>query len=343
MDVKNKKQGSNYCNWFANLDFNRSNPYNDPFSYEPWNGCYNLVKLNTYNSEVKNYIFEVIKFWVTEFNIDGIRLDAADCMDINFLKELSAYCKSIDPELFVFGEVIHGDYSRWANKNALDAVTNYECYKGLYSSHNDKNYFEIAYSLNRQFGNGGIYKDLPLYNFVDNHDVNRVASTLNNSNYLYPLYSILFTMPGIPSIYYGSEWGIEGKRTKDSDIELRPEIDIEKLNLEEPHKDLPEIIGKLAKIRTNSKALCKGSYKQILVSNKYFVFQRQFEEEYVVVAVNLDEQAVSVQINLDVDSKILVDIFNMDKEFTLTNKSAFIDIPPFGVRILSIEEKIIEQ
>ena len=79
------------------------------------------------------------------------------------------------------GEVIHGDYTRWANPESLDSVTNYECYKGNYSSHNDKNYFEIAYSLNRLFGKGGIYKDLCLYNFADNHDVNRLASTLKNS------------------------------------------------------------------------------------------------------------------------------------------------------------------
>ena len=58
------------------------------------------------------------------------------------------------------GEIIHGDYKRWANPEMLDSVTNYECYKGIYSSHNDKNYFEINYSINRQFGNGGIYQAL---------------------------------------------------------------------------------------------------------------------------------------------------------------------------------------
>ena len=62
----------------------------------------------------------------------------------------------------------------------LDSVTNYECYKGLYSSLVERNYFEIAYALNRQFGPDGIYRGLPLYNFADNHDVNRVASSLRN-------------------------------------------------------------------------------------------------------------------------------------------------------------------
>ena len=105
------------------------------------------------------------------------------------------------------GEIIHGDYNRWANPEMLDSVTNYECYKGIYSSHNDKNYFEIAYSLNRQFGDGGIYKNIYTYNFVDNHDVNRLASVLRNPEHLENVYTLLFTMPGAPSVYYGSEWG----------------------------------------------------------------------------------------------------------------------------------------
>ena len=105
------------------------------------------------------------------------------------------------------GEIIHGDYNRWANNEMLDSVTNYECYKGLYSSHNTKTNFELTYSFNRQFGNDGIYKNLTLYNFVDNHDVNRLASTLNDKNDLFNTYTMLYTMPGIPSIYYGSEMG----------------------------------------------------------------------------------------------------------------------------------------
>jgi len=76
----------------------------------------------------------------------------------------------------LMGEVVHGDYRQWANPGALDSVTNYEAYKGLFSSLNDCNYFEIAYALQRQFGAGGLYTGLPLYNFVDNHDVDRVVS-----------------------------------------------------------------------------------------------------------------------------------------------------------------------
>ena len=98
--------------------------------------------------------------------------------------------------------------SRWANDEMLHTTTNYECYKGLYSSHNDRNYFEIAHSFRRQFEKGGIYEKLCLYNFVDNHDVNRLASVIKNPEHIYNIYTLLYTMPGIPSVYYGSEYGI---------------------------------------------------------------------------------------------------------------------------------------
>ena len=96
----------------------------------------------------------------------------------------------------------------------LHSCTNYECYKGLYSSMNSCNLFEITHSLLRQFGpeNWTLYKGKHLLSFVDNHDVTRVASILQNPAHLPLIYALLFGMPGIPCIYYGSEWGAEGKQ-----------------------------------------------------------------------------------------------------------------------------------
>ena len=224
-DVLKSGRQSAYCDWFQGLDFHKRSPYNDPFSYENWNGHHNLVKLNLSNPSVKDHLFQAVDMWIREFAIDGLRLDVADCLDLHFLKELSAFCKSRRSDFWLMGEVIHGDYRKWVNPETLDSVTNYVGYKGLYSSHVDKNYFELAHTLYRQFGEKGIYRDLLLYSFADNHDVNRVASQLKNPAHLYPLYSLLFTMPGVPSIYYGSEWGIEGKRTSQSDQALRPHLD----------------------------------------------------------------------------------------------------------------------
>ena len=136
------------------------------------------------------------------------------------------------------GEVVHGDYRNWAHAGGLTCTTNYEAYKGLWSSHNDRNYFEIAYTLKRQFGPEGICRGLLLYNFADNYDVERVASLLKEPAHLYPLYVLLMTMPGTPSIYYGSEWGIGGRKRAGTDAPLRPAIDPRVMDRDAPEPKL---------------------------------------------------------------------------------------------------------
>lgn len=334
-DLVLNKQNSNYSSWFSGVNFNGNTVYNDGFSYDSWNGYYNLVKLNTYNSEVKNYIFKIIKFWIEEFDIDGIRLDAADCLELNFLKELSQYCKRLKPDMLLLGEIIHGDYSRWANSECLDTVTNYECYKGLYSSHNTINYFEIAYSLNRQFGNGGIYKNIPLYNFVDNHDVNRIASTLTDLENIYPLYTLLFTMPGIPSIYYGSEFGIKGTKKNGSDSELRPEINLNDFDNLKDSQKLLKFIQLVSRIRTTSKALKKGSYNQLFISNKQYVFLRSFEDENIITAANCSKEDSKIKFNIK--GKCLLDLITKET-FDIENQTVILPVSKNKARILKLEK-----
>ena len=98
----------------------------------------------------------------------------------------------------------------------LHSCTNYECYKGVYSSFNSMNMFEIVHSLLRQFGpeNWTLYKGKHLLSFVDNHDVTRVASILTNEKHLPLIYALMFGMPGIPCVYYGSEWGAKGEKSQ---------------------------------------------------------------------------------------------------------------------------------
>ena len=222
---------------------------------------------------------------------DGLRLAAADCVDREFFKRLHSFTKGKREDFWLMGEIIHGDYRVWANDEMLDSVTNYECWKGIYSSHNDKNYFEIAYSLKRQFGQGGLYENLCLYNFLDNHDVNRIGSLLKQRENLKNAYTLLYMMPGIPSIYYGSEWGIEGVKGQgmDADLPLRPKLDIEEMCAQET--DLPAHIRELAKIRKESDAVKYGAYDEVLVRNEQFVFARRSGEQYKLIAFNLTDHA----------------------------------------------------
>ena len=330
-DVQRNGQNSHYCDWFHNLNFGGGSPMGDPFWYEGWQGHYNLVKLNLRNPEVVDHLLGAVGQWINDFDIDGLRLDAADCVDPEFFKRLRQFCKSKKPDFWLVGEIIHGDYNRWANPEMLDSVTNYECYKGLYSSHNDKNYFEIAHSLNRQFGSGGIYRNIDTYNFVDNHDVNRLASTLRNLEHIYNVYSLLFTMPGVPSVYYGSEWALTGIKQNGSDAPLRPCLDLN--NLPSSNEKLSAHIGKLARVRKELPALQTGGYEQVIVKNEQLVFKRFQDGQTVYIALNLADQEARLDFGMDA-SKVLVDYLHQNEVLAPVNGNISVLVAPYDTRIL---------
>ena len=336
-DIQQNGENSPYKDWYLNLHFGRRSAYGDNFDYDGWAGCKDLVKLNVENHAVQEHIFGAVKFWIDNFKIDGIRLDAADVLSKSFLDNLSLFCKSINQNFWLMGEVVHGDYNDWAKENRLDSVTNYQLYKGMWSSFNDGNFFEVAYNLNREFGDvkdGGLYNYSSLYNFLDNHDVNRIASTVNQPEFLYPLYGMLFTVPGIPSIYYGSEYGIKGKRTEHSDKQLRPSLppfsDIpDYARPETDSKALSDTIKKFSQIRKENAELQIGSYHQIAVQNKQFMYSRSLECNETVVAINSGDNDAEITNNL---TGIYRDLIT-GEEFTGDNLTK-LKVSPFWLRIL---------
>ena len=290
-DVKENKWNSRYKDWFY-TNFDGNTCYNDGFWYEGWDGHYELVKLNLDNPEVKQHILEKVAYWMDYFKIDGLRLDVAYMLNRQFMRELHNMCLSKNPDFFLLGEMIHGNYNDIVNSELLHSATNYECYKGLYSSFNSMNMFEIGHSLRNRFGKEDwcMYKNLKLVCFADNHDVTRLSSVLTNKNHIIPAYGILFGMPGIPSIYYGSEWGIEGRK-EDGDKALRPAIDSPFYN------EITDFISKASKIRRENKSLCYGSFEILHMTNKQIVFEREFEGERIVILVNADENEYTAHFN----------------------------------------------
>ncbi|AJH01175.1 alpha-amylase [Clostridium beijerinckii] len=329
-DVQINGVDSKYCSWFADLNFNSKSPMGDEFNYQSWNGCYDLVKLNLKNEEVRNYLLQAVSTWIDEFDIDGLRLDAADSIDFEFFKVLKRFVEGKKKDFWLMGEVIHGDYNKWANPESLDSVTNYECYKGIYSSHNDKNYFEIAYSLNRLFGLGGIYKNLCLYNFVDNHDVNRLASTLKKPEYIYNSYILLYTMPGVPSVYYGSEYGLKGVKGNGTDLPLRPELEFGKID--EQDDKLFELIKRLGNIRINSEALRYGDYEQVVVKNEQFIFSRNTDNDRVFVILNLSDKESVLEFKLPFEKGI--DLLD-ENEIVINANETSIVVSAFSGKIIT--------
>ena len=327
-DVLARRESSPYLHWF-NVSLDGDSPYGDGLWYEGWEGHYELVKLNLANPEVADYLLDCVRSWHDELGIDGLRLDVAYCLDRGFMGRLRQLADELsgmapgaagdvppvpgtalrshpdDHSFALIGEMLHGDYAQVVNDGLLHSCTNYECYKGLYSSLNSLNLFEIAHSLHRQFGPDPwcIYRGLHLMSFADNHDVSRLATILQEPRHVPVAYGLLFGMPGIPCVYYGSEWGIEGAKVPGTDAPLRPELAVPEWNV------LTSWIQSLAEARMGSRALCWDAYRNVVITNKQLVFERVVGEgegdeavpgggrpaERVLVAVNADAEPFCVR------------------------------------------------
>ena len=306
-DVLEKRENSQYKDWF-NINFGGNSNYNDGLWYEGWEGHYDLVKLNLRNNAVTDYLIESVRGWVKEFDIDGLRLDVAYMVDRDFLKRLRYETSQMKPDFFLAGEMIGGDYNQIMNDEMCHSATNYECYKGIYSSLNSLNLFEIMHSLNRQFGeeNWTLYRGKHLLSFVDNHDVSRLASILTEEKHIPLAYALMFTMPGIPMIYYGSEWGFKADK-KEGDPALRPAFEKPEFN------ELTEYITKLTKIYNEAPALWYGSFKTLQIANKQCAFLREKDGKRIVVTINADGGNARLNFNLEGVGGSLTDLITGDK------------------------------
>ena len=325
-DVVEKRWDSPYKDWF-NISFDGNSNYNDGLWYEGWEGNYDLVKLNLRNEAVVQHIFDAIHYWVDEFDIDGLRLDVAYCLDRNFLHRLRELANTIKPEFALIGELLHGDYNQFVNDGMLHSCTNYECYKGLYSSFNSYNMFEIVHSLKRQFGpeQWTLYKGKHLLCFVDNHDVTRVASILENPAHLPLIYGLLFAMPGIPCVYYGSEWGTKAHKSQ-GDPALRPCFEKPEWN------ELTEKIAEYAKAHRESKALIYGDFGAPVLTNKQCVLERRCDGERVFAAVNMDDKPYDAYFNTGCASGL--DLINNEK---VSLEGGKLHLPPYSVSYIKAE------
>lgn len=291
-DLRENREGSRFVNWYCNVNFWGNNSYDDGFSYDNWGGHDLLPKLNMHEPEVRSYHFDTVRFWVSEFDIDGLRLDAADVLDRDFMRELRGLAGSLKEDFWLMGEVIHGEYNRWVNEGMLHSVTNYALHKALYSGHNDHNYFEIAHTIRRQ-RDMGLGDSVHLYDFVDNHDVDRIMSKLNDKRHYLPVHVLLYTLPGIPSVYYGSEFGLEGRKENGSDASLRPALSLGELGSQD--NACLQLIRTLGGIRREQPALRCGEYREAELTTTKFAYTRG---DLLVTVTNSDaEENFDLELN----------------------------------------------
>ncbi len=330
-DILDHRENSPYRDWYRGISFAAGSPLGDSFGYEAWQGHFELPCLNLFNPAVKQYLFDTVQFWINTFDIDGIRLDCANVLDFGFMKELREHTMDMKEDFWLMGEVIHGEYGRWVNHEMLHSVTNYELHKSIYSGHNDHNYFEIAHNVKRLESIGS-----QLYTFVDNHDENRIASKLHDSRHLYPVYTLLFTLPGIPSVYYGSEFGMEGKRTNTEDSMLRPRISFSEIR--ELSCPLEDFISKLGHIHEENPEFHGGRYQELLLTNRQYAFARFHEGRTLITVVNNDEADAFVTIPCPCEGNTAANLLN-GEVFPVADHRIGLTIPANRGVILKIMEE----
>ncbi|MBQ7535865.1 MAG: hypothetical protein IJT43_09655 [Stomatobaculum sp.] len=286
-DLQKNRESSSYRDWFK-VNFSGDSPFHDGFWYEGWEGHYELVKLNLDNPAVQNYLMESIDFWFREFDIDGIRLDVAYLLPLWFISMIKDRIRSLKPDAFLLGEILGDNARRFYDQGHVDAITDYPLYKALWSALNSLNFFELAHTIKRTYGE--MYRGLQLFSFADNHDVERIASKLTDPEHLPLVYALLFTLPGIPCIYYGSEWGVEGKKERGSDASLRPEF-------KKPESvKLTKQIAALVSLRNKTPELARGSLADLRLTNRAYAYVRELDGNRSIIAVNADSSPVTLDI-----------------------------------------------
>lgn len=338
-DLQKNREGSTYRDWFCNVNFGANNEYNDGFSYENWGGYNLLVKLNQRNPEVMQYLFDVIRFWIDTFDIDGIRLDAADVLDFDFMKRMRYETSRMKEDFWLMGEVIHGDYSRWVNDETLHCVTNYELHKGLYSGHNDHNYFEIAHTIRRL---NDICRGRRLYTFADNHDVERIYTKLNQKEHLKLVTLLVYTLYGIPSVYYGSEFGIEGNKEQGSDWNLRPYLDLSDFADAEKTNPVTALCARLGAMKKEYPELTYGEYKELHLTNRQFAYGRALDGNCIVTALNCDDAPADMEFGVPADGNV-TDLLGCSENVRYENERISVTLPANTGTVLYIGQKKVEE
>jgi len=189
--------------------------------FEVFEGHSHLVELNHDEPDVIAYVTEVMRYWLGR-GASGWRLDAAYAVPAPFWRAVLAGVRQDFPEAWFLGEMIHGDYAGYAASAGLDSVTQYETWKAIWSSLENRNFYELDHALARHnaFCDAGLLPQV----FVGNHDVTRLASAISEPALHGHALAILFTMPGIPSVYYGDEQAFRGlkEHRAGGDDEIRP-------------------------------------------------------------------------------------------------------------------------
>lgn len=287
LDVEEKGEKSEFADWFMIHDWNALKKQGDTRDGRFYSFAFNeyMPKLNTNNEEVIWYFSDICESWIRDFDIDGIRFDVGNEVSHRFLKRVRERVKSLKPDIYLLGEIWH-DASQWLMGDEYDSVMNYPLMSGIHDFFLDKESTkeDFEYMVNRCYTMYMQQCNNVLFNLLDSHDTERLMNRLKNLNVFYQQLAVLFTMPGSPCIYYGTEIAMEGGH----DPDCRRCMPWDEMDSEENRKCLEEM-KKLISLRKSEK-----TFKSL-----YFHFPDTYREKRCVEYIKLDDAGNKIQVVLN--------------------------------------------
>ncbi len=213
LDVLEKGKKSKYADWFMIRDWEQIGKRADTRDGRFYSFSFSdrMPKLNTNHEEVTDYFCTVCEKWVRRYDIDGIRFDVGNEVSHRFLKQIRKHLKNIKPDIYLLGEIWH-DASQWLMGDEYDSVMNYPLMSGIHDYFIDRTMDkkEFEYMVNRCYTMYMQQNNNVLFNLLDSHDTERLMNRFHDLDIFYQQLAVLFTLPGSPCIYYGTEIAMEG-------------------------------------------------------------------------------------------------------------------------------------
>ena len=287
LDVCEKGQASEYAEWFMVQDWSRIGKKADTrdgrfysFAFADW-----MPKLNTNNEKVISYFCDVCGEWVTKYDIDGIRFDVGNEVSHRFLKRIREHLKSLKPDIYLLGEIWH-DASQWLMGDEYDSVMNYPLMSGIHDFFLDQTMDkkEFEYMVNRCYTMYMQQNNNVLFNLLDSHDTERLMNRFHDLDIFYQQLAVLFTLPGSPCIYYGTEIAMEGG----FDPDCRRCMPWDKIGTEE-NRERISMMQELIHMRKTEEA-CRSLY---------FHFPNKYQNPRCAEYIKIDSQNRKIEIVLN--------------------------------------------
>jgi glycosidase len=328
-DVLEKQEQTKYKGWFHLREFPVT-AFPEP-NYDTFAFTHMMPKLNTEHPEVKEYLLNVGRYWIEEFNIDGWRLDVANEVDHQFWREFRTAVKSVKPDVYILGEIWH-DSMPWLQGDQFDAVMNYPFTEATldYIAKDEINAEQFAQQLTNVLTSYPKNVNEAAFNLLGSHDTARILTiSKENKDKLKLLFLFQLSFIGSPCIYYGDEIGLTGG----NDPGCRKCMPWEE---DEQDQELFSFVKKVVALRKEYAAFGNhGEFKLLETNEKtnHIVYAKQLGNEAIIIAINNSNESININIPYDFTGKKPVDLWNEEP----MKESSNIELVPYGFKIVHVK------